>query len=245
MTTCIVVDDDPQAIKVLVNHIEKTPFLHLLDSFTEPIAALSFLQDSSVDLIFSDIEMPGITGIEFLRIVGSRSKVILSTGHAEYALEGYEHDVVDYLMKPVSFDRFLKAVQKAGTPSPTPTNAYHSPENKENFVLVKTETKGKMRKVSTKDIYCIEGLKNYVSIYTRTDQIIALLNIKDLEKKLPATHFMRVHKSYIVAINRITAIEGNQIRLEDSSFYQKAVPLGVTYREAFFHAFRDHILDRK
>ena len=239
--TCIVVDDDPQAIKVLVSYIEKTPFLHLIKTFTDPLEALSFLQASPVDLVFSDIEMPDITGIGLLKLIGPQSKVILSTSHAEYALQGYEHDVVDYLMKPFSFDRFLKAAQKAYSPLPKPVGTSGLVENKEDFVLIKTGTQ--MRKIATRDIYCIEGLKNYVSIYTQEERIVVLLNIKDLETKLPATRFMRVHKSYIIAISRITAIEGHQVRLENA-YYQKPIPLGATYREAFFHAFQDHILER-
>ena len=241
MITCIIVDDSAESIKVLATYVEKTPFLHLLATFTEPLAALSFLQESPVDLVFSDIEMPDLTGIEFLKIVGHRSRFILSTGYAEYALEGYEHSVVDYLMKPVSFDRFLKAVQKVFNPLPTSPRV----DDQEDFILVRTETKSKMRKVATRDIYCVEGLKNYVSIYTHNDRIVALLNMKDLERKLPATQFMRVHKSYVVAVNRINTIEGNQIILEAASFYKNAIPLGATYREAFFNAFQSHILERK
>ena len=243
MITCIVVDDNPQSIKVLASYVEKTPFLHLSATFTEPVAALSFLQESPVDLIFSDIEMPDLTGIELLKIIGHRSRVILSTGHAEYALEGYEHSVVDYLMKPVSFDRFLKAVQKVFNPLPASPPVSNLVE--EDFVLVKTETKSKMRKIATNSICCVEGLKNYVSIYTPENRIVALLNIKDLEKKLPAAQFMRVHRSYIVAVNRISTIEGNQLFLENTTSYSKAIPIGATYREAFFRSFQNHILERE
>ena len=243
MISCIIVDDNAQAIKVLERYIEKTPFLHRLASFTEPVEALSFLQDSPVDLIFSDIEMPDLSGIELLKIVGHRSRIILSTGYSEYALQGYEHNVVDYLMKPVSFERFLKAVQKVLNSYP----AVNQPKaaGEEDFILIKTETKGKLRKVATGDIHCIEGLKNYVSIYTQDERIIALLNIKDLEEKLASTRFLRVHRSYMVATDRISAIEGNQIVLKAPTSFQGTVPLGATYREAFFHAFRDHILERK
>ena len=240
MISCIIVDDNVQAIKVLERYIEKTPFLHRLASFTEPVAALSFLQESPVDLIFSDIEMPDLSGIELLKIVGHRSRIILSTGYSEYALEGYEHDVVDYLMKPVSFERFLKAVQKVFNPY-----SLRPAAQEEDFILTKTETKGKLRRIATGDIHCVEGLKNYVSIYTPLECIIALLNMKDLEKKLVSSQFLRVHKSYIVAVDQISAIEGNQIVMKDTALFKSTIPLGATYREAFFHAFRDHILERK
>ena len=243
MISCIIVDDNAQAIKVLERYIEKTPFLHRLASFTEPVAALSFFQETSVDLIFSDIEMPDLSGIELLKIVGHRSRIILSTGYSEYALQGYEHDVVDYLMKPVSFERFLKAVQKVIYPSSAANPSKTASE--EDFILIKTETKGKLRRVAIGDIYCIEGLKNYVSLYTRDERIVALLTMKDLAEKLVASRFMRVHKSYIVAIDKINTIEGNQIVLNKPTSYQNTISVGATYREAFFHAFRDHILERK
>ena len=244
MISCIIVDDNAQAIRVLERYIEKTPFLNRLASFTEPVAALSFLQESPVDLIFSDIEMPDLSGIELLKIIGHRSRVILSTGYSEYALEGYEHDVVDYLMKPVSFERFLKAVQKVFNPASV-ANLPNTGSGEEDFILTKTETKGKLRRIATRDIQCVEGLRNYVSIYTPAECIIALLNLKDLEKKLASSRFLRVHKSYIVAMDQISAIEGNQIALKNTTSFRSKVPLGATYREAFFHAFRDHILDRK
>ena len=245
MISCIIIDDNAQAIKVLERYIEKTPFLHRLASFTEPVAALSFIQQSSVDLIFSDIEMPDLSGIELLKIVGHRSRIILSTGYSEYALQGYEHNVVDYLMKPVSFERFLKAVQKVFNPLPAMGSLSTSTAAKEDFVLIKTETKGKLRKVVTGDIHCVEGLKNYVSLYTQDERIVALLNIKDLEEKLASAKFLRVHRSYMVATDRISAIEGNQLVLKGTTSFPGTIPLGATYREAFFHAFRDHILERK
>jgi DNA-binding LytR/AlgR family response regulator len=241
MLNCIIVDDDPQSIKVLANHIEKTPFLTLVTTFTESVNALAFLQDTPIDLLFSDVEMPDLTGIELLEIINNRCKVILSTGHAEYALEGYEHDVVDFLLKPVSFDRFLKAAQKAYRQSISPLSV----GNQEEFLMVKTEGKGRMRRININDIHYIEGLKNYVSIYTQNDRIITLLNIRDLEKRLPASNFFRVHKSYIVAIDKIKAIDGNQIILDNNSKSQTVIPIGATYRPSFFHTFQSQLISRK
>ncbi|MGD1894173.1 MAG: LytR/AlgR family response regulator transcription factor [Cyclobacteriaceae bacterium] len=234
-------DDDPQAIKVLANHVEKTPFLTLINTFTESVNALAFLQDTSTDLIFSDVEMPDLTGIELLEILNNRCQVILSTGHAEYALESYEHDIVDFLLKPVSFDRFLKAAQKAYRQSMSPVITGSS----EEFLMVKTEGKGRMRRVKINDIHYIEGLKNYVSIYTQNDRIITLVNIRDLEKRLPASNFFRVHKSYIVAIDKINAIDGNQIILDNNLKSQKVIPIGATYRPFFFHIFQSQLISRK
>lgn len=250
MLNCLIVDDEPHASVLLKNHIDKTPFLYLVNSFQSPIAALAFLQKEAIDLVFLDIQMPELTGIEFLKILGGKSKVIITSAYTEYAMEGYEHDVVDYLLKPIAFDRFFRAAQKAVNATTISAASVPVPfaapvERTEDFILVKTEMKGKMVKINIRDICYIEGLKNYVSIYTPSDRIIALLNIKDLEKKLPPTHFLRIHKSYIVAYDQISAIEGNQILLKDSLNRRNGIPLGVTYREAFYHTLREHIMDRK
>ena len=245
MLNCIIVEDESHASTLLEEYIEKTPFLSLIRTFKNPIEALSFLQQASVDLVFLDIQMPELSGIEFLRILGGKTKVIITSAHTEYAIEGYKHDVVDYLLKPISFDMFFKAAQKVLEATSLSVNVRASSENNEKFILVKTETKGKMIKVNIKDIYYIEGLKNYVSIYTQTDRIIAHLNIKDLEKKLPATHFLRVHKSYIVSIDKISSIESNQILLKDAIARKNAIPLGVTYREAFYQTLQENIMDKK
>ena len=244
MINCIVIDDESHTSKLIESHIEKTPSLSLVKTFRSPIEALSFLQREYIDLIFLDIQMPELTGIEFLKILGGKAKVIITSAYAEYAIEGYEHDVIDYLLKPISFDRFFKAAQKAiNTTLPSAPNS--TIEGNSDFILVKTETKGKMVKIDTKDIYYIEGLKNYVSIYTLNDRIIALLNIKDLEQNLPTAHFLRVHKSYIVNIDKISAIESNQIVLKDSVVRKNAIPLGVTYRRTFYQTFEKHIMERK
>ena len=245
MLNCIVIDDESHAGDLVEIHIEKIPFLSLVKVFKSPVAALSFLQEEKVDLIFLDIQMPELTGIEFLKILGGKTKVIITSAYTEYAMEGYEHDVIDYLLKPISFDRFFKAAQKALNVISAPTATNISSEGNGAFILVKTETKGKMVKIDTKDIYYVEGLKNYVSIYTLSDRIIALLNIKDLEQKLPTAHFLRVHKSYIVNIDKISAIESNQIVLKDSLVRKHAIPLGVTYRDIFYQTFEENIMDRK
>ena len=243
MLNCTVVDDAPHASDLIRGYIEKTPFLSLVSTFKNPIEALSFLQKEKVDLIFLDMHMPELTGIEFLKILGGKAKVIITSAHAEYAIEGYEHEVVDYLLKPVPFDRFFRAVQKAFLGTNISADAHA--EGNTPFILVKTETRGKMMKVDTASICYVEGLKNYVSIYTCNQRIVALLNIKDLEKRLPSNHFLRVHKSYIVNIDKINAIENSQLLLKDMQSAKNAVPLGVTYRDTFYEMFKGHIMDRK
>lgn len=225
MITCLVVDDEQHAIDLLVHHIRQTPFLNLVEATTSPVKALQLLHHKNIDLVFLVVQMPDMTGIEFLQLLKGRSKVILTTAYSQYALEGFDHEVIDYLLKPISFARFMQGAQWALTfikPSVT---------EEQDYILVKTEQKGKLQKINLTDIIYIEGLKNYVSFYTRSgDRIVALLNIKDLEERLPASRFVRTHKSYLVAIPFILLIEGNTIALEHTSL---KIPVGETFRENF------------
>ena len=177
--------------------------------------------------------MPELTGIQFLRIANGKAKVILTTAYPQYALEGYELDVIDYLLKPIAFDRFFKSVQKAQAiiqpaAAPTPTEPVQQQQSLlSDFIFVKTEHK--IQKVYLNDILFIEGLKDYISIFTTTERIITLQNMKKMEDALPEQHFIRVHKSYIVSINKIDSIERSRIFIGD-----KIIPVGDTYREEFF-----------
>ena len=242
MLNCVIVDDAPHASDLLRGYIEKTPFLSFVAAFRNPVKALAFLQKEKIDLILLDIHMPELTGIEFLKILGHKARVIITSAHAEYAIKGFEHEVIDYLLKPIPFDRFFKAAQKASYASSNA--AAPRLEDRNSFILVKTETRGKMVKVDTDAICFVEGLKNYVSIYTPSGRTVALLNIKDLVRRLPENHFLRVHKSYIVNIKRISAIEGNQVILKDFQEHKHTIPLGATYRDAFYKTFEVYIMDR-
>lgn len=235
MIKCLVVDDEPLALHILEDYISKIPFLQLVKATTNPIEALTLVQDGCADLVFLDVQMPELTGIQFLKIANGKVKVILTTAYSQYALEGYELDVVDYLLKPIAFDRFYKAVQKAQLiiqPSATPAPVVkEEPAPQQNllsdFIFVKTEHK--IQKVYLNDILFIEGLKDYISIFTNTERIITLQIMKKMEEALPEKHFMRVHKSYIVAINKIDSIERSRIWIKD-----KIIPVGDTYRDQFF-----------
>ncbi|MBW4890490.1 LytTR family DNA-binding domain-containing protein [Mucilaginibacter sp. HMF5004] len=235
MIRCLVVDDEPLALHILEDYISKIPFLQLVKATTNPIEALSLVQNGEADLVFLDVQMPELTGIQFLKIANGKVKVILTTAYSQYALEGYELDVVDYLLKPIAFDRFYKAAQKAQSVL-APANASASlPAVKEapqknlqnDFIFVKTEYK--IQKVYLHDILFIEGLKDYISIYTPTERIITLQIMKKMEEALPEQHFVRVHKSYIVALNKIDSIERSRICIAD-----KIIPVGDTYRDQFF-----------
>ncbi len=235
MIKCLVVDDEPLALHILEDYISKVPFLQLVKATTNPIEALTLVQDGGIDLVFLDVQMPELTGLQFLKIANGKTKVILTTAYPQYALEGYELDVADYLLKPIAFDRFYKAAQKAQsiiTPVVAATVTKEEPlaqydDFMSDFIFVKTEHK--IQKVYLHDIMFIEGLKDYISIFTPDERIITLQNMKKMEDALPEKHFIRVHKSYIVALNKIDSIERSRI-----SIGNKVIPIGDTYRDIFF-----------
>lgn len=236
MIRCLVVDDEPLALHILEDYISKMPFLQLVKATTNPIEALTMVQAAEADLVFLDVQMPELTGIQFLKIANGKAKVILTTAYPQYALEGYELDVVDYLLKPIAFDRFFKSVQKAQTIIQPVTakpqvvmqaEPVQQDDFSTDFIFVKTEHK--IQKVYLHDILFIEGLKDYISIFTSTERIITLQGMKKMEDALPEKHFVRVHKSYIVALNKIDSIERSRIQIGD-----KIIPVGDTYRDEFF-----------
>jgi two-component system LytT family response regulator len=236
MIRCLVVDDEPLALHILEDYISKMPFLQLVKATTNPIEALTIVQAAEADLVFLDVQMPELTGIQFLKIANGKAKVILTTAYPQYALEGYELDVVDYLLKPIAFDRFFKSVQKAqGIIQPVvakqqvvmQAEPVQQDDFSTDFIFVKTEHK--IQKVYLHDILFIEGLKDYISIFTSAERIITLQGMKKMEDALPEKHFVRVHKSYIVALNKIDSIERSRIQIGD-----KIIPVGDTYRDEFF-----------
>lgn len=230
MIKCLVVDDEPLALDILVDYIEKVPALELVKATTSAFEALTLAQEGKVDLIFLDVQMPELTGIQFLKIIKGKCQVILTTAYPEYALDGYELDVTDYLLKPIAFDRFYKAVQKVTNnkiPSASsPTETIYV-QNTPDFIFVKTEHK--IQKINLDDILYIEGLKDYISLFTPSERIITLLNMKKMEESLPSKRFIRVHKSYIVSLDKIESIERSRITIKD-----KIIPVGDTYRDNFF-----------
>jgi len=235
LLNCLVVDDEPSARRILTGYIEKTPFLQLFASCENPLEALEIANAGSVDLIFLDIQMPQLSGLEFIKLHKSPAKVILSTAYSQHALESYELNVVDYLMKPCSFERFLQAAQKTreligiSPARPEPTNYAAPPAAEEDHIYVKVDSR--MQKVGFQDILYVEGLGNYVSIYTTTERLVTLLTMKEVEERLPEQLFMRIHRSYILSLAHIQYIEGNQVFIDKNT----ALPLGETYRERFFN----------
>ena len=230
MIRCLVVDDEPLALDILEDYISKVPFLTLVKTTTSAIEGLSLVQSDAIDLVFLDVQMPELTGIQFLKIINGKCDVILTTAYSQYALDGYELDVVDYLLKPIAFDRFYKAAQKVLQSSGNSNSSAPevlSVQKNHDFIFVKTEHK--IQKIYLDDILYIEGLKDYISIFTRSERIITLQNMKKMEESLPSKSFIRVHKSYIIALGKIESIERSRIQIGE-----KIIPIGDTYREYFF-----------
>lgn len=239
MIRCLAVDDEAYASEIIATHIKKTPFLELLGTTTNAFEALNMVQEGKVDLVFLDIQMPELTGIQFLKICGGKCKVILTTAYPEYALAGFELDVVDYLLKPVSYERFYKAALKVqqllNPPIAAPVQAEAAaPVSTADFIFVKGDTKNKFIKIRYSDILYIEGLKNYVSIYTGEQRLITYQTLRELEHILPKQSFYRIHKSYIIGATHIKMIDGNTVFIKDH-----ALPIGETYREDFFKMIRE------
>jgi DNA-binding LytR/AlgR family response regulator len=230
MLKCTIIDDEPLATALLENYISKVPFLELVKTFNNPMDGLIDFNSNPVDLIFLDIQMPQLTGIQFMKLLQNRAQVIITSAYEEYAIEGFEHNVTDYLLKPISFERFYKGVEKAYNLTNPTQKIDGAPEMHPatgGYIFIKVETK--MVRVELDDILFIEGLKNYVSIYTKTQRIITLQVMKQLEKVLPPNRFVRIHKSYIVALDKIVSIERQEISIKD-----QIIPIGVTYQEHFF-----------
>lgn len=227
---CLLIDDEPLAVKLLSDYVKKTDGLTLLHAFTNPIVALQSLHDNPPDLVFLDIQMPELTGVQFLKITNRKYPVILTTAYEEYALEGYEHDVIDYLLKPISYERFLLAINKAKEriePTNYTQEVLIQPANNADYIFVKSEYK--IQKIDFADILYLEGLGDYVAIHLKGEKVLTLENMKDLVAQLPADRFMRVHRSYVVSIEKINFIERHRIVIDD-----KYIPISNSYKEAFY-----------
>jgi DNA-binding LytR/AlgR family response regulator len=227
---CLIVDDEPLAQRVIERYAEDLPFLEIVHQCENAMDALELLKSNEIDLIFLDINMPKLTGIEFLRTLKHSPLVIITTAYAEYAIQGYELNVLDYLMKPFSFERFVKAVQKARELIEGREHAgveiSHQQSNEGDFIFIKSSKK--TFRVNFTDILYIEALGDYVKIFTTDKMIVSYHSMKNLEKVLPPKNFPRVHKSYIISISKVDIIEGNQIKIRD-----RWIPIGTNYKTEF------------
>lgn len=220
---CIVVDDEPLAVSLLGKYVEKIPFFELVFSTENPIDALEFIKNSEVDLIFLDIQMPELSGINFMKIVGDKLKYILTTAYSEYALEGYEHNVIDYLLKPISFERFSKSAEKA-------QERFSFTENQlEQYFFVKSS--GQKHRIDFDEILFVESIKDYVNIKTENQEYIVLDTLKSMENQLPEISFTRIHKSYIVNISQIKSYDAKKIVLKNNL----EIPIGESFKMNFLN----------
>ncbi|MET0463678.1 MAG: LytTR family DNA-binding domain-containing protein [Chitinophagaceae bacterium] len=223
---CLIIDDEPLAVKLLKDYASKVPDLEVVLAGSDVFEGLKLAQSGGVDLVFLDIQMPELTGIQFMKVLNGKCRVILTTAYEEYALQAFDHDVVDYLLKPFSLERFMTAVQRArerlsGTKSTVETA-------KADYIFVKSEYK--MVKIELKDILYLESLRDYVAIHTTSGKILTLQSLRSFEETLDSGKFMRIHKSYIISVDKIGSVERKRAVIGDTY-----LPVGETYLEAFWN----------
>jgi two-component system, LytTR family, response regulator len=229
---CIAIDDEPLALDIIKDYCSKVAFLNLLKTFDNAIESIEYIRSNKVDLIFLDIQMEELTGIQLLNALKYRPFVIFTTAYERYAIQGFELDVVDYMLKPISFERFIKGVNKvfermqidAGGEKPETGKAKPA---EATFFFVKTETR--MERIENNDVLYVEGMGDYWRIVTKTRRIMTLMNAKKLEEVLHEPQFCRVHKSFFIALDKIESIERNRIKISD-----QYIPVSETYHKAFF-----------
>lgn len=223
MLKCCILDDEPLAIKLLSGYVAKTPVLQLTLATTDPFKALATVQSGEVDLILLDIQMPELTGIQFMKIIDNKCGVILTTAYKDYALQGFEFDVIDYLLKPISFEKFHAAIQKATQR----LNTQLPPKEYNHYLFVKSEHR--LIKVNFDEIFYFESFRDYITIHTTSDKIMTLQSLRSFEETLPSDKFLRIHKSHLIAIDKISAIENNRILINNTF-----LPIGEVYRDHVF-----------
>lgn len=239
MIRTIAIDDEPLALQLVTSYVEKTPILELKGAFDNPIDAMEFLDQNEVDLIFLDIEMPDLNGLEFTRILTNKPKIIFTTAYEKYALQGFKLDAIDYLLKPFSYEEFYKAAEKSKKQIGYERADKKGDEVDSNneFLFLKSEYK--IRRINFNDIIYIEGLKDYVKVFLKNEAkpIMSLSSLKALEAKLPETKFMRVHRSFIVNLEKIDTIERSRI-----VFGKVYIPVSEQYKEAFNNFVKNNFL---
>ena len=226
---CIVIDDTPLAVEKLEGFIRQVPHLNLLKSFNSGIEAISFMKSNPVELVFLDIQMEQFSGLQFLDSLQNPPQIIIVSAYSQYAVSGFDHSVTDYLLKPYSFERFLKAIDKVQTDQ--------EDSSRKEYMFVKTEYR--MERISFSDILYIEGKGAYLRIITQKKKIMTLLSFQGMESLLPSDNFIRIHKSFIVAMNKIESIERNRIKIG-----AEFIPIGLSYRERFMKALNINSIDK-
>lgn len=233
MLNCLIVDDEELARTLLETYVSKMPMLNLAAKCKSPVEAMAVLQEENIDLMFLDIQMPEISGLDFLKSLSKPPMVILTTAYKEYALEGYRFNAIDYLLKPIDFNLFFQAVNKAidrfkaanrvEVISEIPSGLESAPSANKTFLTVRSEHK--LIRINFAELLYVQGLSEYVTFHLRQGKVVALKSLKALENELPTSHFIRVHKSYIVSKNAVSGLEGNQLLLGEDK-----IPIGGSYK---------------
>lgn len=226
---CIAIDDEPKALEIIAAHCEKVPFLELRETFRDALDAVAYLKSHETDLIFLDINMPRLTGLQFLKLLKKQPMIIFVTAYSDYAIESYEYEAIDYLLKPIVFDRFLKATTRAlnrvDYPShPIPKESAVPPGVQNQFIYLKSGPK--LHKLSYDDILFVEKDGNYLNFHTKDKKILSRQSMKNIFQILPETGFARVHRSYVINLNHIETIESHQV-----SILQHKIPVSGQYRD--------------
>lgn len=229
---CIIVDDEPPAIRLLENYVEKVSFLEKVGTFNDSLKALEFLNSHAVNLVFLDIQMPQLTGLQLSKIISKDIQIIFTTAYPDFAMEGYELNAVDYLLKPIAFERFYQAVTKLNTIKNTDSTPIS-----QDFIFVKTDGKNKFSKLFLKDILYAEALQNYVCIHTKEQQYITHSSLKNVVESLPQQDFIQIHKSFIVALKQIMQTDSFSIQIAG-----KEIPIGATFKDAFFKRINENTI---
>lgn len=236
---CIAIDDEPLALDIIREYCSKISYLNLLQTFSNPLTSIDFLKSQKVDLLFLDIQMEQLTGIQLLNVIKTKPMVIFTTAYDSFAVLGYELDAVDYLLKPISFERFLKATSKAfeklfaDQGNHVDKNLVVAEPLKHDYFFIKTDFK--MQKVNFNDILFVEGQSDYLKIVTQKERFMTLMNFKTIEEILANENFVRVHKSYLVAVSKIDFVERNHINIKEYS-----IPISEGYRLNFFKTIENH-----
>nr|WP_319400237.1 LytTR family DNA-binding domain-containing protein [uncultured Carboxylicivirga sp.] len=237
---CVIVDDEELAIDVLEEYVNRIDYLELAGSCRNAVEAMAFLNDNKVDLIFLDIQMPGLTGLQLLKNISDRPEVIMTTAYSEYALEGFDLQVLDYLIKPIPFDRFIKSVNRflklhqssISLPEVKQSNSYN-----DAFIFVKSDKM--MVKILLSEITYVESLRNYVAIYRTNGKMVKTMNtISNIEERLPETHFLRVHRSFIIAIDKIDSFTSGSFKINT-----EIIPIGRQYKELVKNRLEQNSID--
>lgn len=227
--TCIIVDDEPPAIRILQKYAEQLPGIECIATTTRALEVLELVEMHQPDILFLDIQMRDLTGIQLSTLLKDKVKIVFTTAYPQFAVEGFELNAVDYLLKPIAFNRFISAVEKARAVIQPTGIKQNIQVSEDDYFFIKTDGKNKFRRVEIADIFYIESIKNYIVIHTPEEQIVTYNTLKYFEENLPNNQFIKIHKSFIVAFNKIEKTDNNEVWL-----LQKNLPLGDTYKNDFF-----------